>query len=194
MSNKELKANSSALFILIVSIIILIVGIIFSITTSVSDDEISDMELIAQDLVEANFDTASYFGISSLSAVDGYKAEDYPAGAAPCDANVFSSYSDLSDFIKSTYAPTSALILLSSEINGTKRYFDYNGQLCMAVVEPDLTYNKDWSKVKIKLTDIEKKTANINITMNLKDSQETETIVLTMSKYGDKWLLNNLEY
>ncbi len=194
MNNNNKKANLLALFITFISIIVLISGVIFSLKSRVSDDEISDIEEAAKTLVTANFDNASYFGISSLPPAAGYKLEDYPEGMAPCSGDIFKSYGELSAFVKETYTSEAAALILNSEVNGVKRYFDYDGELCMAVVQPDTTYTRDWSNFKIKLSAIKKQSAKITVTVIDKKSSKTDTIELLMVKNKDKWLLNNFDY
>ncbi len=194
MSSKDGKTNLFALIIMVFSLIILISSAVYNFSSKVSKEEMEQIEKNAQRLVEANFDAASYFAISTLTAESNYNPQDYPDGTIPCAANIFSSYDELSKFIENTYVPSYAAILMNSETNGQKRYFEYNGKLCMAKADPKTDYDKDWSTYKISLSNVQKKSADITVLVKLKSSGEDAQIKLKMVKQGDKWLLTNLAY
>jgi len=194
LGSKDGKTNLFALVIMVFSLIILISSAVYNLSSKVSKEEMKQIEKNAQRLVEANFDAASYFGISTLTAESSYNPQDYPDGAIPCASNIFSSYDELSKFIENTYIPSYAAILMNSESNGQKRYFEYNGKLCMAKVDPKTNYDKDWSTYKISLSNVQKKSADITVAVKLKTSGEDAQIKLKMVKQGDKWLLTNLAY
>lgn len=194
MTNRDSRANRTAFIITIFSIVLLIISSIFYLQNQIDPKELSVMEKRAQQLVIANFDTASYFKLASLSAAPDYSTDEFPEGIIPCDTDIFNSYAELKGFINKTYVPSQTALLLSIEVDGIKRYLEYNGKLCMASVEPVLTYDKDWSKFTLKLTSVKRKSADIQVTVHKKDNNETETLHLKMLLQDDQWRLAQLVY
>lgn len=199
MTTKDFSANLFALFITIISIVILIISVVFALNSHVSGTELKEIQASAEKLVTANFDTATYFGIASLSPSPDYQAKDYPAGVVPCSTEIFTSYNELYDFINNTYVSNTSAILLNSETNGIKRYSEINGKLCMAVVTPKIDYSYDWSTYKLQLTNVKNDSADIIVTMNYKTSGQvshngTNMLKLKMVKQNGKWLLGNFVY
>ncbi|MEG0615383.1 MAG: hypothetical protein RR540_06460, partial [Oscillospiraceae bacterium] len=68
MARKKGNTKLTMLIICVFSVLILITCGIFALTSGISGDEMSEIRACAVKLVEANFDTASYFKFASLNA------------------------------------------------------------------------------------------------------------------------------
>lgn len=193
MINKDVKANRTAFIITLFSLLLLVISSVFTLFTRISDKDVQAMEAAAQKLIIANFDSVSYFRLASLPALEGYDPAQYPENVIPCDTKLFADYQALRNFVGATYAPAAAVSVLNTETNGAKRYFDYNGQLCMAYIEPDLTYDRDWSSVRFTLSAIRRKSADIHVTIPVKSGTEA-TLELKMAKLDGQWRLLEMVY
>lgn len=193
MTNKDFKANTTAVIITVISLFLLVISSIFSLYSRVSEKDMAAMEQTAQKLVEANFDTVSYFKLASLPAAADYDPTAYPEGVVPCDTAIFSSYKELTEFVYETYTPTTAALLLNAEIDGKKRYFEQGGKLCMNQIEPVLTYDKDWTNFSLKLTAVKRGAADIDVTVHTKDGTPS-LLTLHMVKEKDSWRLTDVVY
>ncbi len=180
------------LLIVIPAVLILLAIVIVIITSSGNP---SDVLKEAVPLVEANFDAVSYYKIAQLppKTEAEFSYENYPEGTVPCDNSVFSSYSELESFIRNTYTPMAAEMILSSDVNGSPRYFDHNGELCKTPAPTDTSYNKDFSSYTVGVRNVTSKSAEAVVTVSLKNGG-SEELVLKMVKENDKWLLEGMVY
>ena len=182
------------LIILGFSLIILAVSIFYSMSSKISDKEKEEIQKSAVSLVERNFDTVIYFKIAQLPYAEQYNAEEYQDGTLPCSDSIFKNYDELSKFVKNTYIPSSAEIILGSTVNGKPRYFDKNGVLCKTVAPADTSYDKDFSTYSISLEKIKKTSCDIKVTLKTKSTGEKVILNLSMAKKNGKWYLNEMVY
>lgn len=194
MSTKDKKRNSFMLIILGFSLIILAVSIFYSMSSKISDKEKEEIQKSAVSLVERNFDTVTYFKIAQLPYAEQYNAEEYQDGTLPCSTSIFKNYDELSKFVKNTYIPSSAEIILGSTVNGKPRYFDKNGVLCKTVAPADTSYDKDFSSYSVSLEKIRKTSCDIKVTLKTKSTGENVILNLSMTKKNGKWYLNEMVY
>ena len=155
---------------------------------------IAELEPNAQRLVTANFDAASYFAIAQLTPAEYYDTEVYEDGTAPCNADIFADYASLESFVKDTYVPDEAARILALTVDGKPRYYDKDGVLCKTSAPTDTTYNKDLSALTYHIENATEETADIIVTVPLKDSEEKQAITLHMVKSDGKWLLSAMKY
>lgn len=194
MSRKRDKRNSLMLRILFFSIVILTSSIIYASTSRISETEKIETKKAAASLIEANFDTITYFKIAQLPSVSQYDEKEYKEGIVPCKTDIFKNYSELERFINSTYISSTAKMILDSSVNKKPRYFDKNGVLYKTIANNDTTYDKDFSYYKYELKNIKETSADIFVIVNKKNSSEKAILKLSMKKVNNKWYLNDFVY
>lgn len=153
-----------------------------------------ELNLTAGELLVRNFNIAYYYGIASLNPKAEYDPSNYAEGVAPCDTDIFKNATELTSYISSTFVPEEANRIVTTSVNGVPRYFEQNGELCMAIVSGDTSYKNDFSKATYRLENIEKESADIIVTVPATDGSAKATLNLSMVKLGEKWLLTKLTY
>jgi len=182
------------LIILGFSLIILAVSIFYSMSSKISDKEKEEIQKSAVSLVERNFDTVTYFKIAQLPYAEQYNAEEYQDGTLPCSNSIFKNYDELSKFVKNTYVPSAAEIILGATVNGKPRYFDKNGILCKTVTPADTSYDNDFSSYSVSLEKIRKTSCDIKVALKTKSTSEDVILNMSMTKKNGKWYLNEMVY
>lgn len=191
---KEQKLNLIMIGITAAAAVLFIISLCIFLSSGSVKNKDEELKLTAGELLVRNFNVAYYYGIASLSPKPDYNPEDYPEGVAPCDTNIFKNAAELTSYISSTFVPEEANRIVSASVNGVPRYFEQNGELCMAVVSGDTSYGNDFSKATYRLENIKKDSASIVVTVPTADGASKSTLNLTMVKIGDKWLLTKLTY
>lgn len=183
------------IIILCVAAAAVIAGAVVFVSASTSKKNASEALAAAQPLVEANFDTVTYFQIAQLppKTEAEFSYDDYDEGTLPCATDVFASYAELSDFVNNTYIPAEAARILALKVGSSPRYFDKNGVLCKTTAPTDTSYDKDFSTYSYYVENVTSKTADIVVTVPLKAGGNTE-LRLSMIKSGEKWLLQQMAY
>ncbi len=187
------KTSMISKILIIVPTVLILLAIVIIIATS-SGNPSKALEA-AIPLVESNFDAVTYYKIAQLppKSEAEFSYDDYPEGTVPCATTVFSSYSQLETLINNTYTPVTAQMILSSEVNGSPRYFDHNGVLCKTIAPTDTSYNKDFSTYTVAVANVSSKSADVIVTVPLKNGG-TEELRMKMVKSGEKWLLEEMVY
>lgn len=187
--------NTIVLSAALLSIILLIASIIFFSVNHIPKATVEEVTSAAENLIVRNFNTAYYYGISSLTPDAEYNPEDYPEGYAPCDDDIFPDSDSLIKYITGTYVSEEAARIVALKTpDGRARYSSVNGELCMAVVDGDISYDKDFAGATYRIENIEKDSADLIVTVPSKSTDEKYLLNLSMVKVGENWLLKELVY
>lgn len=193
--NKTAKINTIVLSATILSIILLIVSIIFFAANHVPKARAEEVTAAAKELVVRNFNVAYFYGIASLNAEAEYNPDEYPEGFAPCDTDIFPDTASLITYLSDTYvSEETARIVALQTPDGRPRYSSINDKLCMAIVDGDTTYDKDFTQASFYLENIKKDSADLFVLVPSKTSEQTYRLNLSMVKEGENWLLTNMVY
>lgn len=180
---------------ILLAVVALMVSIISIESARVSDVELKAIEGAAQKLITQNLDVATYMALSPLPIKNDYKPEDYPAGLAPVESVAIPDYKSYSALIKSTFVPSTAALLLGSEVDGVKRYAEVGGKFCRAkALTPEENYGKDLSHMRLAFSNVTKKSADVTLEVAAKGADKKEEIKLQMYKYDDTWLLKGIAF
>lgn len=193
--NKTAKINTIVLSAALASIILLIVSVVVFSVKHIPKAQVEEITAAAENLVVRNFNVAYFYGIASLNAESGYNPEEYPEGYAPCGTDIFPDSVALINYITDTYVGEEAARIVALQTpDGRPRYSSINDKLCMAIVDGDTSYDKDFTRASFYLENVKKDSADLYVLVPSKTSEQKYRLNLSMVKEGENWLLTNLVY